>query len=231
MKNLTQSIESLIESDECKFNIHGLSVVIQQDFSPESPRDECNLSTMWCWHKRYNLGDNDSNKPKSSDFNSWEEMEDHITSMFDVAVILPLFLYDHSGITISTTSFGCSWDSGQVGFIFITKEQAREMFRVKYITKQIRSKLLAEMVSEVKTYDSYITNCVYCFSLYSSDGNEISSCHGFFGSNHKESGLLDYLSNDVEYQLSLQRKHRVRTLKTWIRNKVPLNARQHTVYC
>ena len=33
-------------------------------------------------------------------------------------VILPLYLYDHSGITMNTTGFSCPWDSGQVGWIY-----------------------------------------------------------------------------------------------------------------
>ena len=30
-------------------------------------------------------------------------------------LMLPLYLYDHSGITMNTTGFSCPWDSGQVG--------------------------------------------------------------------------------------------------------------------
>ena len=33
-------------------------------------------------------------------------------------VLLPLYLYDHSGITMNTGGFSCPWDSGQVGWIF-----------------------------------------------------------------------------------------------------------------
>ena len=31
-----------------------------------------------------------------------------------VAIVQPLYLYDHGGITMNTTGFSCSWDSGQV---------------------------------------------------------------------------------------------------------------------
>ena len=33
--------------------------------------------------------------------------------------ILPLYLYDHSGLTMSTNDFGDRWDSGCVGFIYM----------------------------------------------------------------------------------------------------------------
>lgn len=43
--------------------------------------------------------------------------------------ILPLFLYDHSGVSMSTGSFvgrvpHAEWDSGQVGYIYMSKETA-----------------------------------------------------------------------------------------------------------
>lgn len=41
-------------------------------------------------------------------------------------VILPLYLYDHSGITISTGPFSCPWDSGQVGWIYAPKDTFRK---------------------------------------------------------------------------------------------------------
>jgi len=37
-------------------------------------------------------------------------------------VILPLYLYDHGGITMSTGAFSCPWDSGQVGWIYAPKK-------------------------------------------------------------------------------------------------------------
>lgn len=44
----------------------------------------------------------------------------------DKYVILPLYLYDHSGITISTVPFSCPWDSGQVGWIYAPKDTFRK---------------------------------------------------------------------------------------------------------
>ncbi len=41
----------------------------------------------------------------------------------DKHVILPLYLYDHGGITMSTGPFSCRWDSGQVGWIYAEKKK------------------------------------------------------------------------------------------------------------
>lgn len=50
------------------------------------------------------------------------ELRDILDSL-DKYVILPLFLYDHSGITMSTSVFSCPWDSGQVGWIYASKQK------------------------------------------------------------------------------------------------------------
>ena len=44
-------------------------------------------------------------------------------------LMLPLYLYDHSGITMNTTGFSCPWDSGQVGWIYAFKEDAPGVWR------------------------------------------------------------------------------------------------------
>ncbi len=64
------------------------------------------------------------------DYCSAEEMLQLCAKHGDVA-ILPLYLYDHSGISISTGSFvgrahHAEWDSGQVGYIYLDKKTAME---------------------------------------------------------------------------------------------------------
>lgn len=76
----------------------------------DSPRNWDNLGTMICFHNRYTLGD--KHDYDTDDYNGWGEMEKAIIKDNDVAIILPLYLYDHSGITIATSPFGCRWDSG-----------------------------------------------------------------------------------------------------------------------
>ena len=61
----------------------------------------------------------------------WEMVEEElspgdlrdIVEDLDKYIILPLFLYDHSGITMSTGPFSCPWDSGQVGWIYAPKQK------------------------------------------------------------------------------------------------------------
>jgi hypothetical protein len=52
-------------------------------------------------------------------------------------VILPLYLYDHSGISMNTSGFSCGWDSGQVGFIYC--ERSRFIKETGYTKKELFS--------------------------------------------------------------------------------------------
>ncbi len=152
---------------------------ILQDESPESPREWDNLGTMICFHRRYNLGD-------KHDY-SVEEAEE-MTKRKDI-ISLPLYLYDHSGITMSTGSFSCRWDSSCVGFIYVTKEQVRKEYGVKRITKDLIEKVTRVLQGEVETYDQYLTGDVYGYRVSKVEvcnkgcehKEEVDSCWGYYG--------------------------------------------------
>ena len=132
---------------------------IVQDTDPESPRTWDNLGTMVCFHNRYDLGD--KTDYRTEDYDSWDELKEGIIKNEGEVVILPLYLYDHSGITISTSSFDCRWDSGQVGWYFVSKKKVREEYGVKKITQSLIDKVTEVLESEVKTYDMYLTGELY----------------------------------------------------------------------
>lgn len=110
-------------------------------------------------------------------------------------VILPLYLYDHSGITMSTSSFSCGWDSGQVGWIYITKQQIEAE---GWTTEQAKKYL----EGEVETYDNYLTGNVYGYKVIKEDedGDEedLDSCWGYYGDPEK-SGCIEEAKNTVDY--------------------------------
>ena len=104
-------------------------IEIIHDEHPSNPRVEWdNLGTMVCFHGRYTLGDI-GHGYRSSDFNSWDELKQLIIKQVKPAVILPIYMYDHSGITISTQPFGCRFDSGQIGFIYIGKLKVMKEYK------------------------------------------------------------------------------------------------------
>jgi len=164
------------------------------DESSESPRRWDNLAKMVCSHKRYNLGD--KHDYKHDDYDGWDEMKKAIIKKEKAVVILPLYMYDHSGITISTSPFGCRWDSGQVGLIFVSRENAVKEFG-KRITKEIKEKITDIINIEVKTYDQYVRGDIYGFNLKNKENGEEDSCWGFYGDNVFENGMSDHIEDEV----------------------------------
>lgn len=164
------------------------TIKIIHDPDPESPRDYDNLGTMTCWHGRYRLGDtHDHDDPRDLLIDLIEVSSDTNLSMNDLfaravkrAVILPLYLYDHSGITMNTAGFHCPWDSGQVGYIYVTLEDIRKDYGVTRVSKNLRTKIANHLRQEVNTYDHYLTGNCYGF-VVEKDDEEVESCWGFLG--------------------------------------------------
>ena len=181
---------------------------IYADENAESPREWDNLGTMVCFHKRYRLGD--KHDYKAEDYGGWEEMEQAIIKRENPVVILPLYLYDHSGITMNTTGFSCPWDSGQVGFIFISRKDALENWSVKRLSPK-HKKMCEDMVrGEVEEYDQFLRGDVYGYRVVKpvkcdSCGNEeeevVDSCWGFFGSNPNENGMMGNIDDEIVEQV------------------------------
>jgi len=158
---------------------NGKTLEVTQDEYPYNPRHDDNLSTMICFHGRYSLGD--KHTYKHQDYSGWAEMEKAIIKNEKPAIILPLYLYDHSGITISTTPFSCKWDSGQIGFVFISKDKVKNEYGVKRVTKKEIEKVTKVLLAELETYDLYLRGEVYGYTLINENGEIEDSCFGYYG--------------------------------------------------
>lgn len=165
--------------------------IVQDDGAVNPRKDFGHLGKMICFHKRYELGD--KHNLKFNDFNNWDELENYLKNMCDAYEVVPLYLYDHSGLTINTIGFGCPWDSGQVGFIYITKKDVRDNWKNIHFK---REKVMECLLSEVNEYDMYLRGEVYGYVIENDDGEHVDSCWGFYGEKyaHEEGqGMLKYL--------------------------------------
>ena len=132
--------------------------------------------------------------PKTEERAIDEAMQKVISEKY---LMLPLYLYDHSGLAMSTESFSgraphAEWDSGQVGWIYVSKEDALKEFDADKMTGAIHQKADALMRSEVAAYDSYLRGECYGFELYK-NGELSDSCWGFMGN------FSDVLKDMAEY--------------------------------
>jgi len=120
--------------------------------------------------------------------------------------IMPLYLYDHSMISMSTSTFigraqHAEWDSGQVGWIYAGHDRVQEEYGA--VTPETVEKAQNFLRGEVEEYDCYLTNQCYGFRLYQ-DGAETDSCWGFLGyisdvkeaiASHLPEGYRDMVDN------------------------------------
>lgn len=207
---------------------------VERDYHAESPREWDNVCIMVCWHRHYSLGDkhNYDNADeffedilhnvcgmKYEDFEELSTREKYkLASESDKIYIKELNLYDHSGITISTSSdypYNDRWDAGCVGFIYVAKDKLFEE-RIGMVEEKWEEQADRYIESEVKIYDEFLRGDVYGFTLtkkvtvqeecphcheiireYEDEVVE-DSCWGFYGDDLEINGILDNLG-DLEF--------------------------------
>jgi len=149
------------------------------DGEAESPRRMYdNLGVMMCIHRRYRLGDEQLSE---GDFESWDDVRVSLVKVFGAKVFLPLYLYEHSGITMNTIGFPCGWDSGQVGFIYAKPEESKNY---SY------EKIVEILKSEVEEYSNYLKGEVYAYRILNK--KECPHCHAL---------LDEYDEDDIDEEL------------------------------
>jgi hypothetical protein len=174
---------------------------IYYDSSCESPRDWDNLAQMIFTGAHQHTGDKHTLPFNLQEYNSrWdfiEKGEQEIRKAFkDVAIVKPVHIYDHSGISISTSNgypYNCRWDSGTIGFAIVTKKAIRENWNIRRVTKEFIEQADRILEGEIKTLNDYISGNVYGFVHEDKDENHLDSCWGFYGDDLTTNGILDYV--------------------------------------
>ena len=129
---------TMVDSEGFKYTLK-----VEQDYDSEDPRRWDNVCTMVCFHGRYDLGDNHNyddgdeffdyilceicrmNENDICELSTREKYK--LAKESDKVYFKDLNLYDHSGLTISTSSaypYNDRWDAGCVGWIYVSKEKA-----------------------------------------------------------------------------------------------------------
>ena len=211
------------------------TLTVEYDECAEDPREWDNLCTMVCWHRNYRIGDK-HNYDDVDEF--FRYVLHHICGMayedFDALdtdgnyklicessklLIKPINLYDHSGITVSTSNvypYNDYWDAGCVGFIYVTKQKIFD--ECGGITEENwKEKADEYLESEMDTYDQYLRGEVYWFRFTKKvihqdlcphcgevireyeDEDEIDSCGGFYGDCLEDNGILDNLPSGIKF--------------------------------
>jgi len=160
------------------FEHNGRKVTIYFDPDAESPREFCNLATLACWHRRVNLGD------EQIVGMSEDKLRARVTECGEeIMALLPLHLFDHGGMTMSTEEYGDRWDSGQVGWAYVTKSRAEELGCVGNSGGDMwdEARYLKAIKAEVETYAMFLRGEIYGYEVKGADDDKLDACWGFYG--------------------------------------------------
>lgn len=213
------SIQNVVACEPYK----GRLITITHESDPVNPRTEYeNKGKMICFHNRYTLGDKHSySNPREfvqdiTDAEAKGPLPNDDLARASRLLWLPLYLYDHSGITMKTSPFTCPWDSGQVGVIYITYDQIAEDMSVKWTgeglwepSEQTREAYTKILEAEVSTYDSFIRGDVMQYSVVGPNDEEAHeddehplpewsthveySCGGYYGEEAAMQAAKEYI--------------------------------------
>ena len=98
-------------------------------------------------------------------------------------VILPVYIYSHSGTAISTTPFACKWDSCQAGWIVACTSDILSEYEATSIDDALRKTVAAALKAEVEVYGDYLNGDVFEYTICrGTDTNmPVGSCGGYYG--------------------------------------------------
>lgn len=174
----------------------GCVIEIHQD--PESQIEDLasgGEAVLLTWHRRYSFGP----PPPSwaTDAMHDGQLAEAIEAHCPGAVILPVFLLDHSGLRMSVGSFGCPWDSGQVGVIYAPAsmwgEEPDADERIEATKVYLRA-----VVDEI---DCVLSGNVWGYRALSPEGDEVGSCWGYVG-DWRATGMVEDAQAEIDHELS-----------------------------
>jgi hypothetical protein len=202
------------ESIETYRNTDGHYVHILPDPDPINPRKEFDhVGTIVAKHPRFDLSDEDpefdadevdvfvawSNGDHLPALNAWnddvrKDLEDFLdlVNQLDGGVVLPLYMFEHSGVALDTRPFGDPWDSGQVGYVYVTAEKLKA-------EGMDREQGIRCLQAEVEEFSNGVNGAVFGFITTDQETfegclheEEFDSCWGFYGTDWQENGLYDH---------------------------------------
>jgi len=175
---MTDAVETI------KYKNHTIEIL--PDYDPITPRENDNICVFHIAHRRYSFGDINHNSLETI-----QQAENEAKQNGDI--VLPLYMYDHGGITISLNPFSCPWDSGQVGVVIIPRQKMLEEFSSKIFHKALKQRALEIAEAEVDELDQYLVGDIYGYVI--DNGEE--SCWGYYG----QEGCIEEAKSCVDYMV------------------------------
>lgn len=183
-------------SDALYDKVHnGARLTIDHDSFAESPREWDNSWSLSCSHRKYDLGDEDC-RLNVGDYNSWEEYGEALREKYDIVELVPLYMLDHSNLALSIVDFNDRWDSGQIGFAFLTAKNQNDIANT-YERSDLHELSLDLLKDELSVYEGYLNGETYSIRVENvNTGEMIDNIGGFYGTDFSANGLDDNIPEE-----------------------------------
>lgn len=188
----------------------------------ESPRDWDNMGTMICSHGNYHLGDKqvEGNLAQlltvasalgildyiigiDEDYQYDEQKMEEFIRAKKEAVAIKLYIHDHSTVSMHMHQPSCRWDSSHVGWIYVSEYDIIKEYGD--CSPESVEKARKVLEGEVETYSLYLQGEVYDYEIIEQETCDlghvhekvVDSCGGFYGSDIKTNGIMDYVNDEL----------------------------------
>ena len=207
-------------------------IKIEYDDCSESPRIfNDNLGHMVFWHRRYNLGDKHNYDADNFFYElaeelgietefynekteEWEYLDKEKVKVLveEKVIIYQVSMTDHSNISLYMGSPRDRWDSGILGFTYVTLEEVEKEYGVVDAKTIKQAKEILE--AELETYNMYVNGEIYwcliekinkCECCGQENYDEVDSCGGFYGYNFRENGIWDMIKEAIDDKETLEK--------------------------
>jgi hypothetical protein len=158
----------------------------------ENPRRM--FDPLWTWVTTQGAGYSDVKNETPDDYEGEDGKLD--TLFLEEHLVIPLYLYRHSGDAISLGReypFDCPFDSGCMGFAYVNRKEVLERFGWNAITKTRRAQLIQYLQNEVDEMNAWLSGEVYGVQIIDMQSEQEDSCWGFIGRDYLKSAAVDML--------------------------------------
>lgn len=178
----------------------GFNINIYNDEYAENPRDAFDYSS----HFYNNTLRHTFDSRRESSIEDIVENGGLSKEFLQDYIYVPVYLLDHSGEAVSTSPFGDPWDSGLFGILAESKENVKEEFGCKIVSKKRREMIEQRLKAEVEEFNQWLQGDVYGFTVTKPDDPDdvLDSCWGFYG-DMEQSGLIEQAKDSVDCLISV----------------------------
>ena len=156
-------------------NHRGLTIEILFDTEPVSPKEFDLLGTIYSNRSNYNLMGHNLDEL----FYENDEGDEMLDPDY---VFLPIYSYEHGGISLSTKRDGQyfdTFDSGIFGLIATPKWKVKREYGE--LSNETVKQCKDALSREIELWNDYLQGNIFAYNVKNSEGEIIESCYGFYG--------------------------------------------------